>query len=111
MQLAELDVLARNAEFAETRRMTIRISGGIRAVFDSCTNADERDRLGRGARFTIVGFRLSPPEQTETFAVPAQKRVRLHDEHGAGPPRRAACEHDQDDAIPRTQTSPANLAA
>ena len=39
MQLAELDVLARNAEFAETRRMTIRISGGICAVFDSCTNA------------------------------------------------------------------------
>lgn len=39
MQLAELDVFARDAQLTEARCVRIRVPGRVRADFDSCTNA------------------------------------------------------------------------
>jgi hypothetical protein len=52
------------------------------------SSEDQIDRLGRDARGRDLGRpRSRSPKESETLPVPAEDRVRLHDEKRISPPR------------------------
>jgi len=72
---------------------------------------DGRDRLRRHLRALRRGGQLDAPDQPEALPVPAQQRVRLHDEERGAPPARQARQEDEAEAVRRGEHRPLDLAS